>query len=102
MDGFSSNAVNKNHTTGNNPKDKDMRSRHHLAFHSLVGEKNVTTFTLLKIKNPNTQIRIREKTTKLFLYQQQRQSATSKQIARLHCFGYQSSYKGKTDRTLFT
>ena len=58
------------------------------------------------LKNPNTQIRIREKTTKLCFYTNNKDKVPllnkSHTVYKFSCPGCQSSYIGKTDRTLLT
>ena len=61
---------------------------------------------IVSLKNPNTQIRIREKTTKLCFYTNNKDKVPllnkSHVVYKFTCPGCQSSYTGKTDRTLFT
>ena len=72
---FSSNALNKNHKTANNSKDKDEPVTIWLSI-PYIGEKTSQLLLSFKrkqklrkhLKNPNTQIRIHEKTTKLCFY----------------------------------
>ena len=56
------------------------------------------------LKSPNTQIRIREKTTKLCFYTNNKDKVPllnkSHVVYKFSCPGCQSSYIGKTDRTL--
>ena len=58
------------------------------------------------LKNPNTQIRVREKTTKLCFYTNNKDKVPllnkSHVVYKFSCPGCQSSYIGKTDRTLLT
>ena len=67
---FSYNALNKNHTTANNPENKDEPVTIWLSI-PYIGEKTAQLLRSFKrklrrhLKNPDTQIRIREKTTKL-------------------------------------
>ena len=58
------------------------------------------------LKNPNTQIKMREKTTKLCFYTNNKDKVPllnkSHVVYKFSCPGCQSSYIGKTDRTLLT
>ena len=106
---FSSNALNKNHTTANNSEDKDEPVTIWLSI-PYIGEKTSQLLRSFKrklqrhLKNSNTQIRIREKTTKLCFYTNNKDKVPllnqSHVIYKFSCPGCQSSYSGKTDRTL--
>ena len=108
---FSSNALNKNQTTANNSKDKDEPVTIWLSI-PYIGEKTSQLLRSFKrklrrhLKNPNTQIRIREKTTKLCFYTNNKDKVPllnkSHVVYKFSCPGCQSSYIGKTDRTLLT
>ena len=108
---FSSNVLNKNHTTANNSKDKDKPVTIWLSI-PYIGEKTSHLLRSFKrklrrhLKNPNTQIIIREKTTKLCFYTNNKDKVPllnkSHVVYNFSCPGCQSSYIGKTDRTLLT
>ena len=109
--GFSYDALNKNRTTANNSKDKDEPITIWLSI-SYIGEKTSQLLRSFKrklrshLKNPNTQIKIREKTTKLSFYTNNKDKVPllnkSHIVYKFSCPGCQSSYIGKTDRTLLT
>ena len=109
---FSSNALNKNHTTANNFKDKDEPVAIWLSIPIYIGKKTSQILRFFKrklrrhLKNPNTQFRIREKTTKLCFYTNNKDKVPllnkSHVVYKFICPGCQSSYIGKTDRTLLT
>ena len=106
---FSSNALDKNHTTANNSEDKDepVTIWHTILY---IGEKTSQLLRSFKrklrrrLKNPNTPIRIREKTTKLGFYNNNNDKVPllnkSHVVYKFSCPGCQSSYIGKTNRTL--
>ena len=101
---YVSNALNKNHTTANNSEDKDEPVAIWLSI-PYIGEKTSQLLRFFKrklrryLKNPNTQIRIREKTTKPCFYTSNKDNK-SHVVYKFSCPGCQSSYIGKTDRTL--
>ena len=108
---FSSNALNKNHTATNNSKDKDEPVNIWLSI-PCIGEKTTQLIRSFKrklrrqLKNPNIQIRIREKTTKLCFYTNNKDKVQllnkSHVVYKFSCPGCHPSYIGKTDRTLLT
>ena len=103
--------LNKNHTTANNSKDKDEPVTIWLSIPHL-GEKTSQLLRSFKrklrrhFKNPNIQIRIREKTTKLCFYTNNKDKVSllnkSHVVYKFSCPGRQSSDIGKTDRTPLT
>ena len=104
--------LNKNHTTANNSKDKDEPVTIWLSILFYIGEKTSQLLRSFKrklrrhLKHPNTQIKVREKTTKLCFYTNNKDKVPllnkSHVVYKFSCPGCQSSYIGKTDRTLLT
>ena len=105
---FSYDALNKNHTTANNSKGKDEAITIWLSI-PYIGEKTSQLLRSFKrklrrhLKNPNTHIKIREKTTKLCFYTNNKDKGPllnkSHVVYKFSCPGCQSSYIGKSDRT---
>ena len=108
---FSYDTLNKNHTTANNSKDKDEPVTIWLSI-PYIGEKTSQLIRSFKrkvwrhLRNPKTQIKICEKTTKLCFYTNNKDKVPlfnkSHVVYKFSCPGCQSSYIGKTDITLLT
>ena len=92
------------------PKIKMSPSLSGFLFHTLARKRHNVFGPLNEscgdTKNPNTQIKIREKTTKLCFYTNNKDEVSllnkSHVVYRFSFPGCQSSYIGKTDRTLLT
>ena len=106
---FSFNALNKTRTA-DNTKDKEDSITIWLSV-PYIGDKTSQLLRSFKrklrrcLKNFNIEIKIREKTTKLCFYTNNKHKVPplnkSHVVYKFSCSGCQSTYIGKTDRTLF-
>ena len=107
---FSYDALNKIHTAGNKDKEDSITIWLSVPY---IGDKTSQLLRSFKRKlrrclaNPNIEIKVREKTTKLCFYTNNKDQvpllSKSHVVYKFNCPGCQSesAYIGKTDRTLF-
>ena len=105
---FSYDALNKIHRAGNKDKEDSITIWLSVPY---IGDKTSQLLRSFKRKlrrclaNPNIEIKVREKTTKLCFYTNNKDQvpplSKSHVVYKFNCPGCQSAYIGKTDRTLF-